>query len=513
MVETDHKPLVALFGSKHLDELPPRIFRFRLRMARFDYTISHVAGKMLFTADTLSRAPEPFTEGDVRHEAETEYLMEVCVRDLPASPQRLQVYCKAQQDDPICAKVMQHVQHGWPDKHKIEPALKQYWNVQGDLVVHKKLLLYGKRIVVPKALQRETLKKLHQGHQGIVRCQERARISVWWPGIGQQIKDLVQGCSTCAREFVPHPEPLIPTPLPEFPWQQVASDLFSFKGESYIVVTDYYSRYPEVLKLRDTTSKGVIDAIKAIFSRHGIPEILVSDNGPQYSSELFVKFAAEYNFVHVTSSPHYPRSNGHAERSVQTVKNILRKASDPLLAMLIYRSTPLPWCKLSPAELLMGRKLRTNLPILPDQLKPKWPYLKEFQMQDDRVKKNSKMNFDRQHKAQSLPQIPDDASVWITNERHQPAPGRVIEQAATPRSYIVTTEDGGHVRRNRQHLNIRPENPMTLPAQEEVTQQRQETETAEREPVQIQQTQPIMTRSRTGAGIHPPQRYGMFVTH
>ena len=123
-------------------------------------------------------------------------------------------------------------------------------------------------------------------------------------------------------------------------------------------------------------------------------------------------------------------------------------------------------------------------------------------MQDDRVKKNSKMNFDRQHKAQSLPQIPDDASVWITNERHQPAPGRVIEQDATPRSYIVTTEDGGQVRRNRQHLNIRPENPMTLPGQEEVTQQRQETETAEREPVQVQQTQPIMTRSRTGAGIH-----------
>ena len=107
------------------------------------------------------------------------------------------------------------------------------------------------------------------------------------------------------------------------------------------------------------------------FSRHGIPETLVSDNGPQYSSELFVKFAAEYNFVHVTSSPHYPRSNGHAERSVQTIKNILRKANDPLLAMLIYRSTPLPWCKLSPAELLMGRKLRTNLPILPDQLKLK----------------------------------------------------------------------------------------------------------------------------------------------
>ena len=134
-------------------------------------------------------------------------------------------------------------------------------------------------------------------------------------------------------------------------------------------------------------------------------------------------------------------------------------------------------------------------------------------MQDDRVKKSSKMNFNREHKPQSLPQIPDDASVGITNERHQPAPGRVIVQAVTPRSYIVATEDGGQVRCNRQHLNTIPENPVTLPSQEEVTQQRQETEIAEREPVQVQQTQPIMTRSRTGAGIHPPQRYGMFVTH
>ena len=164
--------------------------------------INHVAGKMLFTADTLSRAPRPFREGDVRHKTETEFLMEVCVRDLPASPQRL--YCKAQQDDPICANVIQYVQQGWPDKHKIEPVLKHYWKVQGDLVVHKNLLLYGKRIVVPKELQRETLKKLYQGHQGIVRCHERARISVGWPGIGQQIKDLVQSCPTCVREFSQH---------------------------------------------------------------------------------------------------------------------------------------------------------------------------------------------------------------------------------------------------------------------------------------------------------------------
>ena len=108
----------------------------------------------------------------------------------------------------------------------------------------------------------------------------------------------------------------------------------------------------------------------------------------------------------------------------------------------------------------MGRKLRTNLPILPEQLKPRWPYLKEFQTQDDRVKKNDKINFDMCHKAHSLPQIPDDTAVYITNEKGQPTLGRVIEQAAAPHSYmyIVTTEDGGQLRRYRKHLNVIPEN-------------------------------------------------------
>ena len=119
--------------------------------------------------------------------------------------------------------------------------------------------------------------------------------------------------------------------------------------------------------------------------------------------------------MHVTSSPHFPRSNGHAERSVQTVNNILRKSEDPLLAMLIYRSIPLPWCKLSPAELLMGRRLRTNLPLLPEQLKPKWPSLKEFRIQDDRKKNNGKINYDMRHQTHSLCQIPDDTAVIWRN--------------------------------------------------------------------------------------------------
>ena len=161
-------------------------------------------------------------------------------------------------------------------------------------------------------------------------------------------------------------------------WQRVASDLFVLKGKSYLLVVDYFSRYPEVVKLKATTSGSIIDALKGVFSRHGIPETLVSDNGPQYASQEFMEFTKLYGFAHVTSSPHFPQSNGHAERAVKTVKRLLNESKDPYMALLIYRTTPLPWCNLTPAELLMGRKLRTNLPQIQELLKPSWPYLEKF---------------------------------------------------------------------------------------------------------------------------------------
>ena len=90
--------------------------------------------------------------------------------------------------------------------------------------------------------------------------------------------------------------------------------------------------------------------IPKAFARHGFPEIVVSDNGPQYSSEAFTKFTHEYQFEHVTSSPYHPQSNGEAERAVQTVKRLLKKERDPYLALLSYRATPLE-CGYSPSEL------------------------------------------------------------------------------------------------------------------------------------------------------------------
>ena len=248
-IETDHKPLVPLLGVKHLDCLPPRVLRFRLCLDCFDYVIHHVPGKELHTADTLSRAPVPdsTSEDSIAFEELAELCMMDVIAHLPASSQRLEMYRKAQSEDPVCKILFKYCRDGWPDKRAIDPRTKPYWEFRGELTVGDGLILCGTRLVIPEKLQAETLKKLHDGHQGIVRCRLRAKAAVWWPRISQQISDFIKKCPECSRDSTPHKEPLIPSSLPDYPWQKIATDLFTLKGTTYIVVVDYFSHYPEVI--------------------------------------------------------------------------------------------------------------------------------------------------------------------------------------------------------------------------------------------------------------------------
>ena len=170
----------------------------------------------------------------------------------------------------------------------------------------------------------------------------------------------------------------MPSKLPSYPWEKVGTDLFELDNVPYLLVVDYFSRYIKVLKLKNTTASSVTAELKALFARHGIPATVVSDNGPQYASKEMAEFAEKYNFKHVTSSPHYPQSIEPAERSVKTAKQLLRNSPDLFKALLSYRATPLPSCGFSPTELLMGRKIRTDLPQFQTTFIPEWSYLKEF---------------------------------------------------------------------------------------------------------------------------------------
>ncbi len=129
VIETDHKPLVSLLGEKNLDRLPPRILRFHLRLARFQFSIFHVPGKLLYTADALSRSPVS-TPDDTILQEEAEAFMEVCVSQLPAAGKpRLEMYSNAQSSDPVCQKVMHYCRHGWPSKGQVETSISPYWKI------------------------------------------------------------------------------------------------------------------------------------------------------------------------------------------------------------------------------------------------------------------------------------------------------------------------------------------------------------------------------------------------
>ena len=173
---------------------------------------------------------------------------------------------------------------------------------------------------------------------------------------------------------------------------------------------------------------------------------------------------------------------------------MLKQSEDLYLALLNYRATPLPWCKRSPAELLMGRKIRTRVPQLPEQLQPTWSYLKDFRNQNQKFKAKQKRDYDKRHRAKESDAIPSDSPVWVTSGGEQ-GEGIVVSPANSPRSYLVDTPTGT-IRRNRQHLNVAPTQP------NESTKTQTETEHS----TDSEATRRIVTRSQTGTVVKPPER-------
>ena len=492
-IETDHKPLVPLFSTKNLDELPIRVQRFRMRMMRFLFTISHVRGKNLTVADTLSRAPlEETSDSDQTLQEEVDAYVSSIVQGLPATEQRLEEIRRHQQQDEVCQLLTRYCQSGWPENKKLTETTRVYHEVAAELSVEDGLLLRGCRIVIPTTLRSDVLERLHTGHQGIVKCRERARQLVWWPGLSAQLEKVVKNCRECCREQLQRAEPLMPSVLPELPFQKVGTDLFEWEKRTYLLLVDYYSRYIEIALLSRPTAAEVITHLKSIFARHGIPELVMSDNGPQYSCDAFSEFAREYQFRHLTSSPLYPQSNGETERAVKTIKGLLKKESDPYLALLSYRATPLQ-TGYSPSELLMGRKLRTTVPTIRQQLIPNVPDSAVVPKRDKQQKLRQERGFNSRHGARDLPELDPGDTVWVPDRTSE----AVVRGGTNPRSYDVETNEGTTYRRNRRDVVL-------LPGEQPVDAERRvDTDT---EPRDTAETLDVPIR-RSGRATQPPQRY------
>ena len=219
-------------------------------------------------ADALSHRPL-HNQGTLDIELEIASCADAVMEMKPVSSQRLAKITVETSQDPQLQTAMKFVRHGWPDYIKaVAPKVQDLYPVRAELSIAGDLLVLDSRIIMPQALRSETLEKLHEGHLGVYKCKQRANTAAWWPGLTKDIEGMVANCSFCqGQKPTQRKEPLMPSPMPERPWQRIGADLCDQDGKRYLIVVDYYSRYLEIANLSNTASYHVIGKLKNIFSR------------------------------------------------------------------------------------------------------------------------------------------------------------------------------------------------------------------------------------------------------
>ena len=280
---TDHRPLVPLMNTRNLDDTPIRCQRLLMRAMRYNPVVEYVPGKQLVIADALSRKPLPHTpqHDDIELSDDVAAYVDVIERGWPATTDRLARIRDETARDATMTTLMNLVQNGWPRHERAIPhCMRDYYRERGLLSVTDGVIVYKLQIVIPPNMRADILDRLHETHQGITKCRERAAAAVWWPGIGKEITALVDRCAICQqRRSSQREQPLRPTELPELPWQKIAIDICQHQRNDYLVIIDYYSRWIEVKQLTSLTTECVITRLKAVFITHGVPGIIISDNG------------------------------------------------------------------------------------------------------------------------------------------------------------------------------------------------------------------------------------------
>ena len=203
------------------------------------------------------------------------------------------------------------------------------------------------------------LKRIHASHQGPETCVRRARDVIFWPDMSSEIRHLASQCSTCNDyKAKQQKEPLMLSETPTTPWAIVAQDLFMLAGKSYLITVDYYSDFWELDAVADTSSETIVAHTKAHFAWYGIPEKVITDNGPQFRAQVYEEFASQWGFSHVISSPYHSQGNGKAEATVKIAKSMLKKVTqdnlDISLAILAWRNTPTEGGHHSPVQKLQS---------------------------------------------------------------------------------------------------------------------------------------------------------------
>ena len=257
---------------------------------------------------------------------------------------------------------------GWPKDIKQCPlSIHSFWNFRDELSIIDGIVVKGACIVIPTKFWPELLALLHDDYRlGIDKCIQRAKGSVYWPNISDEIKAIVNKCEKCLANCRRNQkEPFIPFDIPIVAWKSIATDLFTFQDKTFMGVINLFSRFPVVRQLHGESRKLVLNALKSIFSDFGIPENIISDNGPCYKGQKFKGFCMKFEINHITGTSYNHQANSIAKQMIQTIKHLMVKnQNDTWLALLILKATPITVIDRSPAELLCNRHFRTNIPMI-----------------------------------------------------------------------------------------------------------------------------------------------------
>ena len=382
---TDHQPLCKILGPK--EAVPPlaaaRLQRWALILGAYDYKLEHVSGKRNTNADCMSRLPASPAQED-------EKIFFHCLEDLPLTGKEI---AEATRRDPVLNSVLRYTVGGWPDQ--VNNELRPFHVRRNELTVEQGCVLWGLRVLIPTEYRERLLMDLHAEHPGMGRMKALARGFLWWPGLDQDVEQLVRECVACQSvRQVPPVAPVHPYKWPERPWARIHIDFAEKDRQSFLLVHDSHSKWLEVVHCPDTTAARTVSILRSLFARYGLPETIVSDNGPQFVSEDFQRFLKCNGVRHVLTPPYHPASNGAAERAVRILKESLVKQLATMEQsgryqtlqhrldnfLLGYRSTPHSVTGRSPAEMFLGRRVRTKLSLLLPQVRDTVERSQERQM-------------------------------------------------------------------------------------------------------------------------------------
>ncbi|XP_013914164.1 PREDICTED: LOW QUALITY PROTEIN: uncharacterized protein K02A2.6-like [Thamnophis sirtalis] len=372
---TNHKPLFGILAGDRATPriLSPRMSRWSEFLSAYAYRLQYQPGKHMGHMDALSRCLLPLTLSDPAPSiASGVFLINNLALPLSASD-----ITTSTASDLLLSRVLDAVRRGWTADSQA-PKFLLFLGRPTELSVLQGCLLWGSRVVMPPALRQLVLRRLHEGHPGIVCMKALGRGYVWWPSMDADITGWVQRCPSCqAVHPVAPSSPPQEWETPSSPWSRLQADFFGpIDGRSFLLVVDALSKWVEVIHLCSVTSAATIHALECLFSTHGLPDTLVTDNGPQFSSTELRLYLASLGIRHAPVAPYHPASNGMAECAVRSAKESLARLSPlpwPTCLCTYLRaqhSTPCAATGKSPAKVLMGRRLHITLDRLHPHFSP-----------------------------------------------------------------------------------------------------------------------------------------------